>query len=190
MNIFRKKHLLLIITPVIIIFCALFILSHYYPLSLLSINKQYMYTPESTVAAQYETELNDLKRSYEKSETNDLTIIRMQQGLLDVYHQDFLISGDSVVFTNEKFSSIKSDVVETRKILLDLTFSENYDENTKNYLQLLIESLIEMESYIQKAELTTSYSKEELEQVLNKLQMHFYSSLKYFDSFYDSYTNS
>ena len=32
------------------------------------------------------------------------------------------------------------------------------------------------ESYIQKAELTTSYSKEELEQVLNKLQLHFYSS--------------
>jgi uncharacterized protein (DUF2252 family) len=149
-----------------------------------------MYTPESTVVAQYESELNALKRSYEKSETNDLTIIRMQQGLLDVYHQDFLISGDSVVFTDEKFSSIKSDVIETRKTLMDLTFSENYNENTKNYLQLLVESLIEMESYIQKAELTTSYSKEELEQVLNKLQLHFYSSLKYFNSFYDSYTNS
>jgi hypothetical protein len=114
----------------------------------------------------------------------------MQQGLLDVYHQDFLVSGDSVVFTDEKFSSIKSDVIETRKILMDLTFSENYNENTKNYLQLLVASLIEMESYIQKAELTTSYSKEELEQVLNKLQMHFYSSLKYFNSFYESYTNS
>jgi uncharacterized protein (DUF2252 family) len=106
-----------------------------------------MYTPESTVVAQYESELNALKRSYEKSETNDLTIIRMQQGLLDVYHQDFLISGDSVVFTDEKFSSIKSDVIETRKTLMDLTFSENYNENTKNYLQLLVESLIEMESY-------------------------------------------
>jgi hypothetical protein len=30
-----------------------------------------MYTPESTVVAQYESKLNDLKSSYEKSETND-----------------------------------------------------------------------------------------------------------------------
>lgn len=168
----------------------LLLISHYYPLSLLSINKQYKHTPESMTVAQYETKLNDLKRSYEKSETNDLTIIRMQQGLLDVYHQDFLISGDSVIFTDEKFHSIKSDVIKTRQMLMDLTFSENYDESTKNYLQLLVESLIKMESYIQKVELTDSYSKGELEQVLNKLQVHFYTSLKYFNSFYASYTNS
>lgn len=190
MNIFRRKYLLSIVAPVIVISCVLLLISHYYPLSLLSINKQYKHTPESMVAAPYETKLNDLKRSYEKIETNDLTTIRMQQGLLDVYHQDFLISEDSVVFSDEKFSSIKSDVIETRKRLLDLTFSEKYDENTKNYLQLLVESLIEMESYIQKAELTDSYSKGELEQVLNKLQMYFYSSLKHFNSFYNSYTNS
>ena len=170
--------------------CMLLLISYYYPLSLLSLNKQYKYTPDSVVAAQYETKLNVLKRSYENSETNDLTTIRMQQGLLDVYHQNFLISGDSVVFTDEKFSSIKSDVIETRKMLLDLTFSEDYDENTKNYLQLLLESLIEVESHIQKTELTASYSKEELEQVLNKIQVHFYASLKYFNSFYNSYTNS
>lgn len=189
MRVLRSKILLLTVVPIVIISCTILLISNYYPLSSLSINKEYVYTPDTVLAGQYETKLNKLKDNYKKNDTNDLTTIRMQQGLLNVYKQDFLISGDSVTINDEKLRSIKSDVIETRNTLLDLTFSEEYDENTKNYLQLLLESFIKLEIYIQNAELTDTYTQRELENIFNKLQMHFYSSLKYFNSFYNSYTN-
>ncbi|WP_130859348.1 hypothetical protein [Gracilibacillus phocaeensis] len=188
MRLFRKKYWWWILIPIITLLCLFLLLSYYYPLSFLSINQQYEFTPEPVITDQYEQSLDHLKGNRSEMKTNDLTVIRVQQGLGDVYFQDLLTSEESVVFNKDTLLSIQQEVVETRKWMLDLATSEEYDETTKNYLWVLLSHLIYMESRLQKIALTSdTYSREEWDQVLDELHIHFDTSLEHFNTFYDSH---
>ncbi|ARJ37501.1 hypothetical protein CSV71_15535 [Sporosarcina sp. P21c] len=194
MNTKRKRKILGIGSGIFIILVIAFI-SWYYPLSLLSIDQSFAYSPDTEThnGKTYEEEIGEFKAAYEKDLKMDLEsnnynpTVNRTQFILPIFEQQWLIGMDSKTIDKDKLDRMLFDVQQARNTLLDLVSEGDYSREERVYLVDSINNFLKLEDSIRFIRTGTYFSRSDLHRLLGNLQAEFWAGFDYYTTvFYDA----
>lgn len=176
-----------IITILVVIILAMVGISWVFPYSILSFNKSITYNQDNVVVDQYLESLQDFKEIYEaKQGDNDLTTDRVQY-MLEFYQRSSLTTKDAVKISQQDLDLTLFELKQIRDTLMDLAFSEKYDNETKEYLKLTLKSCLGLEEEIESLMDPTFDSRKVIKIRLSNLHGGLMANFNDLVTFYEEY---
>lgn len=176
----------IIIIPVAIIL-AMAGISWVFPYSILSLNKSITYNQDNVVVDQYLESLQSFKEIYEtKQGDKDLTTDRLQY-MMEFYQSSSLTTRDTVKVSQQDLDITLFELKQITETLMDLAFSEDYDNETKEYLKLTLKSCLSLEEEIESLINPTFDSRKVIKTRISNLHGGLMANFNYLVTFYEQY---
>ncbi|WP_349409396.1 hypothetical protein [Pseudalkalibacillus sp. SCS-8] len=186
----KKKKLIGLSFALFLVFILFF--NWIYPYSALSVTGSVPYKSDPIVVEQYNKGLKEFKKKYQNHVDEgglhqDLTTDRIQY-ILQMYEQEWLLSKESMSLSKLDLDGILSEVQEARRLLIQLTFEESYDKETKMFLKILLEDTLDLEKRISYLIHSEHHTRQELDNVMGNVHMSFISNFNLFTTFFETYS--
>jgi hypothetical protein len=186
----KNKKVMLIILMTLVIFMSG--VNWMYPFSSFSIKKSFSYLADPLVVEQYRSEVDDFKKVYGSSDNGgekiDLTMDRVKY-ILEQYEQIWIMSEEPTKVSQDSLDSILFELKEVRKLTIELTYEESYND-AKDFLRMMLEKNIALEEEVHVLKDSTFHSYITLSRQMGNLHMGFIQSFGLFTSFYEEYSKA
>ncbi|WP_173915250.1 hypothetical protein [Halobacillus sp. Marseille-Q1614] len=164
-------------------------MSWFFPYSPFSIYKSYIYKPDPVVAEGYAQDLNTFKNTYNPSTTDDNRTNNMNQYIVPLFEQDWLIHKDKAKMGNPQIESFLIEVKEARQNLLSLLVEEDYTREEREYLMITVEGLLGLEESIVDLKFSHSESRSTINRQFRNLHVSYINTFGRYATFYEVFQN-
>lgn len=161
-----------------------------YPFSAYSLYHTVDFNQDDGIVNEYLKELHQVMDYYEKHRLKDDVTSDRLAYVLQVYQIPFLTNNETMKISPDTIDEIIARLRETRNDVMELAFTQQYDEEARKYLKLMLIDFLSIEDQANHLKNATGDSRSVLQMQIRNLRTSMESNLNHLATFYQMYIES